>query len=93
MSGSILLATTIAIRGATLVDGTGAPPLRNALLVVSEGRVVSVGVATPEAMRLLPAGTEIVDAAGEWIIPGLVDAHVHAESDEDLRTMLRWAAT
>ena len=93
MSGSILLATTIAIRGATLVDGTGAPPLRNALLVVSEGRVVSVGVATPEAMRLLPVGTEIVDAAGEWIIPGLVDAHVHAESDEDLRTMLRWGVT
>jgi len=93
VSGSILLATTIAIRGATLVDGTGAPPLRNALLLVSEGRVVSVGVATPEAMRLLPVGTEIVDAAGEWIIPGLVDAHVHAESDEDLRTMLRWGVT
>jgi len=40
---------SVAIRGATLVDGTGAPPLRNALLLVSEGRVVSVAVATPVA--------------------------------------------
>ncbi len=93
MSGPILLATTIAIRGATLVDGTGAPPLRNALLVVAAGRVVSVGAATPEALRSLPAGTEIVAAEGEWILPGFIDAHVHAESEEDLRAMLRWGVT
>ena len=93
MIGSTLLATTIAIRGATLVDGTGAPPLAGSLLVVADGRVVSVGPATPEALRALPAGTEIVAAEGKWIVPGFVDAHVHAESDEDLRTMLRWGVT
>ena len=93
MSGSLLLASTIALRGATLVDGTGAPPLPNSLLVVSDGRIVSVGAATPEALRALPAGTQILPADGKWIIPGLIDAHVHAEADEDLKTMLRWGVT
>ncbi len=93
MSGPLLLASTIAVRGATLIDGTGAPPLPNSLLVFSDGRIVSVGVATPEALRALPAGTQILPANGKWIIPGLIDAHVHAESDEDLKTMLRWGVT
>jgi imidazolonepropionase-like amidohydrolase len=33
------------------------------------------------------------DAAGTWIVPGLVDAHVHAESGEDLKQMLHWGVT
>jgi imidazolonepropionase-like amidohydrolase len=93
VSGPVLLVTTIALRGAALVDGTGAPPVPNSLLVVADGRIVSVGVATPEALRALPAGTEIIAAEGEWIVPGFVDAHVHSESDEDLRAMLRWGVT
>ena len=88
-----MLATTLAVRGATLIDGTGAPPVPNALLVVSDGRIVSVGTATPEALKALPAGTQIVAAERKWIIPGLIDAHVHAESEEDLKTMLRWGVT
>jgi imidazolonepropionase-like amidohydrolase len=93
VSGSTLLATTIVLRGATLVDGTGAPARPNALLVVADGRIESVGAATPEALRALAPGARVVDAAGAWIVPGLVDAHVHAESEEDLRTMLRWGVT
>ena len=94
MSGSILLAaTTIVFRGATLIDGTGAPAVPNALLVVSEGRIVSAGPATPEALAKLPADARVVDAAGKWIVPGLIDAHVHAESDADLQTMLNWGIT
>jgi imidazolonepropionase-like amidohydrolase len=93
VSGSLLLATTLAFRGGTLIDGTGAPPIRNALLVIRDGRIVSVGAATAEALKALPAGTEVLSADGKWIIPGLIDAHVHAESEEDLRTMLRWGVT
>lgn len=88
-----MLVTTLAVRGATLIDGTGAPPVPNSLLVVSDGRIVSVGTATPEALKALPAGTQIVSAERKWIIPGLIDAHVHAESEEDLKTMLRWGVT
>ena len=84
---------TIAFRGATLVDGTGAPPIANSLLVVENGRIASVGPATPEALAKLPPGTTIITGDGKWIVPGLIDAHVHAESDDDLRTMLNWGIT
>jgi imidazolonepropionase-like amidohydrolase len=90
---AILLAVTIAFRGATLIDGTGAPARSNALLVVSGDRILSVGEATPQALAALPPDTERVDVSGKWIMPGLIDAHVHAESDEDLKTMLRWGVT
>jgi imidazolonepropionase-like amidohydrolase len=94
VSGLLLLAaTTIAIRGATLIDGTGAPPIPNSLLVVSDGRIVSVGTATPAVLAKLPAGTQVITGDGKWIIPGLIDAHVHAESDQDLKTMLNWGVT
>ena len=88
-----MLAGTIAFRGATLVDGTGSPPVPNSLLVVSGDRIVSVGTATPDALAKLPPGTQILTGDGKWIVPGLIDAHVHAESDQDLRTMLNWGIT
>jgi len=86
-------ATAVAFRGATLVDGTGAPPVPDALLLVVDGRVAYAGAATPEQLEAVPADARTVSAAGQWIVPGLVDAHVHAESDEDLRQMLRWGVT
>ena len=89
----LLLATNFALRGATLVDGTGAPPVPDALLVVREGKIVSVSRATPQALAALPSDTPVADAAGRWIVPGFVDAHVHAESDADLEEMLRWGVT
>jgi imidazolonepropionase-like amidohydrolase len=89
----LLLATSLAIQGATLIDGAGNPPRANSLVVISAGRIVSIGAATPEALRALPAGTRIINAASKWIVPGLIDAHVHAETNEDLKTMLRWGVT
>src|SRR5512132_1960819 len=83
----------LVFRGATLIDGTGAPPRGNALLVLSGERILSIGDSTPEALAKLPPDAQIIDASGKWIIPGLIDAHVHAESDEDLKTMLRWGVT
>jgi imidazolonepropionase-like amidohydrolase len=64
--------------GATIWDGTGAAPVENANLAVHDGRVVSVGANEP------PAGAEIVDLAGRWIVPGFINAHGHASG--------RWAA-
>jgi len=94
VGGTLLLAaTTIAFRGATLIDGTGAPAVPDSLLVVSGDAIVSAGRATPEALAALPADTRVVDLAGKWVMPGLVDAHVHADSDADLQTMLRWGIT
>jgi imidazolonepropionase-like amidohydrolase len=91
-----LLAAVLVLRGATLIDGTGAPPVSDSLLVVSDGRIVYAGAATGKAAAsaLASAGSaKVEDVSGRWIVPGLVDAHVHADSDADLVEMLRWGVT
>ena len=61
--------------------------------MVENGRIVSVGTATLAAVAALPAGAQVRDASGKWILPGLIDAHVHADSDRDLKTMIDWGVT
>jgi imidazolonepropionase-like amidohydrolase len=63
-----------AIVGATLLDGTGGPARADAVVVVEGERVKAVG---SRAEVALPKGLRIVDGRGRWVMPGLVDAHVH----------------
>src|SRR5213595_4190422 len=69
----------IAIVGATLVDGTAAAAVRNAVVVMREGRIACAG---RRAACPVPADADTVGAAGKWIIPGLVDTHVHFSRSE-----------
>ena len=92
MKGAIL-AAVIAFRGATVIDGTGAPPKADMLVVVSDDRITELVPVTRESLARLPAGAEVLSAEGQWILPGLIDAHVHAESEDDLQRMLRWGVT
>jgi len=64
----------VALVGATLLDGTGGPALPDAAVVVRGGRIESIGL---RAAFHLPKRTREVDVSGRWIIPGLIDAHVH----------------
>lgn len=65
---------TTALVGATLVDGTGAAAIPDGVVVVVDERLSCVGSA---AQCPVPAEAEVVDVAGRFITPGLVDAHVH----------------
>lgn len=64
----------IALTGATLVDGTGAPPVPDAVVVMRDGRIACAG---PRAACAVPPDAHAIDARGKWIMPGLVDTHVH----------------
>lgn len=66
-----LFAQTLAITGALVVDGTGAPP-RAATVIVQEGRIAAVG----EGIQP-PAGATLIDARGKTLLPGLADLHTH----------------
>lgn len=71
------------IRGAILIDGTGAPPTGPVDIVIERNRIVQVanvgfpGVAIDSSRRPRNATREI-DATGQYVMPGLIDLHVHA---------------
>ncbi len=64
------------ITHAQLIDGTGAPPVPDAALVIRDGRIVYAGPAV--AAPPVPPEAERIDARGGTIMPGLVEAHFHA---------------
>ncbi|HVG53155.1 MAG TPA: amidohydrolase family protein [Vicinamibacterales bacterium] len=63
-----------AVRGGTLIDGTGAPPVPDSVVTGVGERITCAGSAQVCAV---PAGAATVDATGKWLIPGLIDTHVH----------------
>lgn len=63
-----------ALTGATLIDGTGAEPVENAVVIVAGGEIRCAG--DREACPV-PDEAQVRDFSGRWITPGLVDAHVH----------------
>ncbi|HXY70204.1 MAG TPA: amidohydrolase family protein [Gemmatimonadales bacterium] len=68
-------AAAVAIRVGTLIDGTGATPVRNAVILVRGDRIEAVG----PAVRV-PAGARVVDLSAYTVLPGFIDAHVHLAS-------------
>lgn len=67
--------------GATLLDGTGAPPIRNAVLLVEDGRVLATG--TRKTLDI-PKGARQVAVAGKYIMPGMINSHGHIGGTEGL---------
>src|SRR5262245_45251423 len=68
---------TLVLTGATLIDGTGADPVRDAAIVIDGDRIAAAG-----ARRELswPADATVIDVAGRTVLPGLIDAHDHLAS-------------
>jgi imidazolonepropionase-like amidohydrolase len=60
--------------GATLFDGTGADPVEDAIVVVMGDRIFEVGSRSEVD---IPDYMIVVDVGGKWIVPGLIDAHIH----------------
>lgn len=71
-------------RGATLIDGTGAAARRD-MAVITDGERIE---AVLPARRLTPeqlANAQVVDLAGRWLIPGLIDSHQHLATPPEPR--------
>ena len=79
-------AQSLAITGATIIDGTGRAPLRDGVVVVTDGRIAAVG--TARDVRV-PAGANTLDGRGKYVIPGLMDANVHLVLNIDLETLVK----
>ena len=73
---SELEARTLLIRGGTLIDGTGAAAVQNANILIDGDRISRIWTGDP-ARQDVPADAEVIDGRGKYIIPGLIDSHVH----------------
>src|SRR2546423_854220 len=67
----------LVLRGGTLIDGTGRAPVRDATIVIEDGRVDAV---TTGAAATWPASAEVIDVGGMTVLPGLIDCHDHLAS-------------
>ena len=65
---------TVALKAARVIDGTGAAPIQNGVVVVTDDRIVSVGAA---GAVTIPAGARTVDLGNATLLPGFIDAHTH----------------
>ena len=64
----------VVLQGGTLFDGTGAPPLSDATVVIRGDRIVAVG---RRGQIAVPVGARVLSTAGRTILPGFIDLHFH----------------
>jgi len=64
----------VVLKAARLIDGTGAPPISNAVVVVMDNKITAVGDA--RSVRV-PAGAKVIDLGDVTLLPGFIDAHTH----------------
>jgi imidazolonepropionase-like amidohydrolase len=91
-----------ALAGATLIDGTNREPIKDAVVIIEGTRITHVG---PRNRTKVPAGAQVIDVRGKFIIPGLADMHNHlgdgtfslnqgpADLKKNLARMLGWGVT
>ncbi len=75
---------TFVFTRANVIDGISKEPLRDATVVVKDGRIDSVN---PSANGV-PAGATRIDLQGRWLLPGYIDAHAHVSDMEGARRAL-----
>ena len=63
-----------ALVGGTVIPATGEPPITDGVVLINGSRITAVG---PRASTPIPRGTRIVDVAGKYVTPGLIDVNVH----------------
>ena len=85
----------ITILGAKLIDGSGGPPIDDAIIVIRGTKIQAAG---PRSHTPVPKGGEIIDGTGKVIIPGLIDLHCHYFGDRPqveraFRTQLYFGVT
>jgi len=83
---AIAASPVLALISGTLIDGTGRPPIPDAVVIVRGDRIDKVG---PRGSVRIPAGATVIDMGGGTILPGFINAHVHDAFSE--RNLEAWA--
>lgn len=87
LPGVVYAQKSVVLKGATLIDGTGSPPLKNSIIVIHENEFTQVG---PGSDINIPDGADIIDVTGKYIVPGLIDANIHLFRDVSIEFIARY---
>ncbi len=74
-------AETTVLKNVTVIDGTGAAPQPNSAIVMTDGKIAYVG---PVAGVKAPSGATVKDLSGKFVMPGIIDSHVHVGMMHDV---------
>ena len=80
-------AQTVAITGATAIDGTGRAPIPDAVVLIHDGRITALGSARDVS---IPENATRIDARGKFVIPGLMDANLHLYLNGDVESLVKY---
>jgi imidazolonepropionase-like amidohydrolase len=68
-------ADTVVLTDVRIIDGTGAPAIAEATIIITQGRITAIG---PSSQIIQPEGVEPQSLRGKTLIPGFINAHGHA---------------
>ncbi|MCD6360556.1 MAG: amidohydrolase family protein [Armatimonadetes bacterium] len=80
------MSKALAVADATVITCTGDEPIESGVVVIEDGSFAAVG---PADEVDIPAGVEVIDAAGRTVMPGLIEGHAHIGGDPASQRRLR----
>jgi imidazolonepropionase-like amidohydrolase len=80
----------LVLRSATVIDGTSASPRERITILIRGERIAAVG---PDDQVPIPPQATVLDATGQWVIPGLVEVHTHSTARPRLAQALALGVT
>jgi imidazolonepropionase-like amidohydrolase len=85
----------LVVLGGNLLDPLTGEVVENATVVLAGGVVLAAGTrdATRRAVAAVAGRADTIDVTGRWVLPGLVDAHVHVNALADAAAVLQAGAT
>jgi imidazolonepropionase-like amidohydrolase len=86
-ASSPALAETTVLKNVTVIDGTGAPAMPNSAIVMTDGKIAWLG---PVAGLKAPNDARIEDMSGKFVMPGIIDSHVHVGIMHDVTQDIKY---
>jgi imidazolonepropionase-like amidohydrolase len=92
LSAASARAQVVVLTRVTVIDGTGAAPQKDITIVMENGRIRDMGLSSKIQT---PAGATVLDLAGKFIVPGIINAHGHvgAKTEPQLRQYALYGVT
>ncbi|MCZ6917037.1 MAG: amidohydrolase family protein [Gemmatimonadetes bacterium] len=76
-----------AIVGATIIDGSGGPPITDGTIVIDGRRITAIG---PRGAVDVPSDATVIDGRGKFVTPGFIDTNVHVSLYGAGETIVRY---